>query len=642
MPHNPTRLLQGFRLSPAARYALCIGVVVLATLIRWLLSPVLGDELAYVFLYLGIVLVGWVGGLGPAVIGVVLGIPLTSVFIILPQRNLMVAGEHDIITAGLFAFIGVATGAMSEAYRRALTSSEEAYRLSIRQQAELQQIYSSAPVGLGFLDENLRYLRVNEALAIFNRVPSDGHVGRHISEVLAPEIVQKVEPLLTRVLTTREPLTNIEFEGPIGADGKPLRYVRVSFYPMEFGELKGIHAVIEDITAQKCAQTELAAVEEQLRHTVKMEAVGRLAGGVAHDFNNLLMVISSYTEMLLEQLHDHPGHTKKLNAIAGAAQRAARLTRQLLAFSRKQTLQLQVVEVDSLVSNFEQLLRKAINEDVDLLMQLESRGAKVKVDPSQLEQVLLNLAVNSRDAMPQGGRLVIHTTIRKFAEETVRSVFSIPAGDYVEMSITDSGRGMSPEVQARIFDPFFTTKERGQGSGLGLAMVYGIVKQSGGYIEVQSAVGQGTTFRIWLPTTTEVDLRSAARVSAPATASGTILVVEDEETLRQAICESLVVQGYQVLDAPHGEQALSVIASHSGTIDLLLTDAVMPGISGIDLIKRVQPSHPSMKLILMSGYANAVVEGGGAGGDITFLQKPFAQAELGQIVRKLLSKSLPV
>jgi len=371
-----------------------------------------------------------------------------------------------------------------------------------------------------------------------------------------------------------------------------------------------------------------------------MEAVGRLAGGVAHDFNNLLMVISSYTEMLLEQLHDQPAHTKKLNAIAGAAQRAARLTRQLLAFSRKQTLQPQVVEVDSLVSNFEQLLRKAINEDVALLMQLDSPGAKVKVDPSQLEQVLLNLAVNSRDAMPHGGRLIIHTTVRKFPEETVRSVFSIPAGEYVEMSITDSGRGMSPEVQARIFDPFFTTKERGQGSGLGLAMVYGIVKQSGGYIEVQSAVAQGTTFRIWLPTTAEADLRCASQVSAPAVGAGTILIVEDEETLRQAIRESLVLQGYRVLEAPHGEEALAVIASHSGTIDLLLTDAVMPGMSGMDLIQRVRPSHSSMKLILMSGYANAaVVEGGG---DITFLQKPFAQAELAQIVRRLLSKSLPV
>jgi len=606
-------------------------------------DPFLGEELPYLFLYFGIMLVGWIGGLGPAVLGVALGIPATALFFILPHRSLLAAGEHDIITAGLFAFIGVATGAMSEAYGHALANSDEAYRLSIRQQAELQQIYSSAPIGLGFLDENLRYLRVNEALAVFNRLPSAAHVGRHIAEVLAPEIVEKVEPLLTRVLTTREPVTNIEFEGPTGPDGKPMRYVRVSFYPMEFGELKGIHAVIEDITAQKRAQRELAAVEEQLRHTVKMEAIGRLAGGVAHDFNNLLMVISSYTEMLLEQLHDQPSHTKKLNAIAGAAQRAARLTRQLLAFSRKQTLQPQVIEVDSLVSNFEQLLRKAVNEDVEVLMQLESHRAKIKVDPSQLEQVLINLAVNSRDAMPQGGRLVIHTTVRKFQEETVRSVFSIPAGEYVEMSITDSGRGMSPEVQARIFDPFFTTKERGQGSGLGLAMVYGIVKQSGGYIEVQSAVGQGTTFRIWLPTTAEVDVGVASQISSPAKGAGTILVVEDEETLRQAICESLVLQGYRVLEAPHGEEAIAVIASHSGTIDLLLTDVVMPGMSGVDLIKRVQPSHPTMKLILMSGYANAAVaESGGAGGDIIFLQKPFAQAELAQIVRKLLSKTLPV
>jgi len=389
----------------------------------------------------------------------------------------------------------------------------------------------------------------------------------------------------------------------------------------------------------------LKRVETQLRHAVKMEAVGRLAGGVAHDFNNLLMVISSYTELLLQQLEGETGHAKKLRAIAGAAQRAARLTRELLAFSRKQAMQVQVVEIDPLVQNFEHLLRGALREDIDFFLETDGKGARIKIDPSQFEHVLLNLTVNARDAMPNGGRFEIHTGLRKFDCEEMRSVFSIPPGEYVEISLSDSGCGMSPEAQTKIFDPFFSTKEQGQGTGLGLAMVYGIVKQSGGYIEVQSVENQGTSFRIWLPTTTALSSQVAVPIARPCKGSGTILVVEDESALRQAISESLTALGYRVLEAADGVEALTIIERNGSVIDLVLTDAVMPNMGGLDLIQRVRASHPQIKTMLMSGYANSaspttISEEGGAG--LIFLQKPFAQAELAKAVRQVLFTSLPV
>ena len=448
------------------------------------------------------------------------------------------------------------------------------------------------------------------------------------------------------VLSSREPVTDIELQGPNEPYGKEIRHVRVSFYPVQVGELKGIHAVVEDVTAEKKVQNELKAIEEQLRHSVKMEAIGRLAGGVAHDFNNLLMVISSYTELLLQQLEDQPDSAKKLRAIDGATQRAARLTRQLLAFSRKQTMQAEVIDLDALIANFEQLLRRVMIEDIDLLLELDSSGARIKTDPSQLEQVLMNLAVNARDAMPTGGRLAIHTRLRRFEEDTVRSLFSIPRGEYVEISVTDCGRGMSPEVQARIFDPFFTTKEPGQGTGLGLAMAYGIIKQSGGYIEVNSAVGQGTTFRIWLPTTRDASSTSKLQSSISPRGRGTILIVEDEAELRQAIAESLSALGYRVLEAQHGSEALEIVEKHSGQIDLLLSDAVMPHLRGVDLLHRIRASYPGIKLILMSGNPEATSpssasgEAGEPDGNIVFLQKPFAHAELAKTIRKLLTHSL--
>lgn len=641
MSPNLKRLIADFRLSSRRRYCFAAATIALAALIRWLLNPVFGTDLPYAIFYAAIVAVAWMAGFGPSILGVALGI-LTADFLFMPPRyTFVIPAGYDLFATVGFTVIGIGSGALSEAYRRSLESSERAYRLSARQQAELQQIYASTPIGLGFLDENLRYLRVNDALASFNGVPADQHPGRHISEVLSPETAAMVAPHLTEVLNTGKPLTNVEFQGQHSRDSKEVRYVRASFYRVQLGDLRGIHGVVEDITAEKKAQDELRKAEEQLRYSAKMEAVGRLAGGVAHDFNNLLMVIDSYTELLLQQLGGDPGYAKKLNAISGAAQRAARLTRQLLAFGRKQPMQTKILDADSLVKNCDEVLRSALRENIGLAFDLGAPGVKIKIDPSQLEQVLVNLAVNARDAMPDGGRLAIRTVVRKYEEEELRSIFNIAPGEYVEISLSDSGCGMSPEVQAKIFDPFFTTKERAKGAGLGLAMVYGIVKQSGGYIEAQSAENEGTTFRIWLPTTTETSLQASVPVTTSQKGSSTILVAEDEPTLRQAICESLTALGYRVLEAADGMQALELIHRDRAAIDLLLTDAVMPNMSGFDLIQRVRHAHPQVKTMLMSGYANSVLPSIPGNNDgLVLLQKPFAQAELAHAVGKMLS--LPV
>jgi two-component system, cell cycle sensor histidine kinase and response regulator CckA len=638
-------IIPDLRQSAGIRYSFCIVIIALSTLIQWFFNPILGGELPYLAAYFGIMLIAWKAGFGPAVAGVILNALTIDYFIMAPLHSLKIAGMPNVARTALFALIGVAAGAMGEAYHRAVAASKAAYRLSERQQVELEQIYSSAPIGLAFLDENLRYLRVNQALASFNGVPAEAHVGRHISEVLSPATTKQLVPLLAHVLSSREPVTDIELQGSDVIYNRETRYVRVSFYPVQVGELKGIHAVVEDVTAEKRIQSELKAIEEQLRHTVKMEAIGRLAGGVAHDFNNLLMVISSYTELLLQQHEGEPESAKKLRAISGATQRAARLTRQLLAFSRKQTLKPEVIDIDSSIRDFEQLLQRVMIENIDLVLELDSNHARIKADASQLEQVLMNLAVNARDAMPAGGRFAIHTRACTFEQDTVRSLFSIPKGEYVEISISDTGRGMSPEVQVRIFDPFFTTKEPGQGTGLGLAMSYGIIKQSGGYIEVNSAVGQGTTFRIWLPTTAEACGDVTVLASTSPRGRGTILIVEDEAELRRTIGESLSALGYRILEAQHGDEALEVVERHSGSIDLLLSDIVMPQLGGVDLIQRMRANYPGIKLILMSGNSQPKSlspdseESGEREGNVLFLQKPFAHSELAQAIAKLLSYS---
>ena len=392
-----------------------------------------------------------------------------------------------------------------------------------------------------------------------------------------------------------------------------------------------LEAIAEDVTERR-------ALEDQFRQAQKMEAVGRLAGGVAHDFNNLLMVISGYAEVILAKLPlDHPLHEKG-RAIQQAADRATTLTRQLLAFSRKQLLELKVVDVNAIVQDMERLVRPLIGENVELITSLSPQAAHTRADAGQLEQVLMNLVVNAKDAMPGGGKLTIHTQ-NIFIDDSHRPEQQfIRPGNYVTLSVSDTGMGMDKETQSRIFEPFFTTKEKGKGTGLGLSTVYGIVKQSGGYVMVQSEQGRGTAFHIYLPKVDDAVEKQTA--PAPATALGgseTVLLVEDEESVRQLVRDTLAAKGYKVLEAEGGESGLAAAASHQGKIDLVITDVVMPGMGGRDLVKHLAKARPGTKVLYLSGYTeDAIVSDGSIESGTAFLQKPFSLQNLSRKVREVL------
>ena len=392
-----------------------------------------------------------------------------------------------------------------------------------------------------------------------------------------------------------------------------------------------LELIAEDITDRR-------QLEEQLRQAQKMDAVGRLAGGVAHDFNNLLMVINGYTEVLLEQLDKGGDMHTKVQSIQQAADRAATLTRQLLAFSRKQLLELKVIDVNTVIGDMERLLRPLIGENIELVTRLSTQTGHTRADAGQLEQVIMNLVVNAKDAMPEGGKLTLQS-----ADVTVRPGFSehrfILPGRYAVISVSDTGHGMDKETQSRIFEPFFTTKEKGKGTGLGLSTVYGIVKQSNGYVFAQSEVGKGTTFYVYLPRAEENAEELSPAQSQPSEASGceTVLLVEDEESVRELVRLTLSARGYKVLEAENGEAGLSIAEACKDHIDILITDVVMPGIGGRELAKKLLIIRPGISVLYLSGYTeDAVVAQGASGPASAFLQKPFTLQNLAKKVREVL------
>ena len=398
-----------------------------------------------------------------------------------------------------------------------------------------------------------------------------------------------------------------------------------------------LELMAEDITDRR-------QLEEQLRQAQKMDAVGRLAGGVAHDFNNLLMVINGYTEVLLEQLEKGSAMHHKVQSIQQAADRAASLTRQLLAFSRKQLLELKVVDVNRVIGDMERLLRPLIGENIELVTRLSSQAGHTRADAGQLEQVIMNLVVNAKDAMPEGGKLTLQS-----ADVTVRQNLSehrfIQPGRYAVISVSDTGHGMDKETQSRIFEPFFTTKEKGKGTGLGLSTVYGIVKQSNGYVFAQSEPGAGTTFYVYLPRVEESAEELSPAKSPPTEAGGceTVLLVEDEESVRELVRLTLTSRGYKVLEAENGEGGLRIAEDLKEHIDILITDVVMPGIGGRELAKKLLTLRPGVSVLYLSGYTeDTVVTHGTIGPATAFLQKPFTLQNLAKKVREVLrSRSVP-
>jgi two-component system cell cycle sensor histidine kinase/response regulator CckA len=384
-------------------------------------------------------------------------------------------------------------------------------------------------------------------------------------------------------------------------------------------------------------------VEHRLRHVQKMEAIGRLAGGIAHDFNNVLGVIIAYSEMLVEKLQDNAELSQLVNSITKAVERGGTLTRQLLAFSRQQVLEPQVISIADHLDGLKDMLARVIGEDIHLEILPGNPKLRLKVDPTQLEQVVMNLVVNARDAMPDGGRLTIETNEIDIDDDYCSRNPEARPGMHVLIAVTDSGCGMSPEVLVRIFEPFFTTKEQGKGTGLGLATIYGIVKQSGGHISVYSEVGRGTTFKVYLPISEEVVDKHEAPSQEGVSPHGdeTILVVEDEESLRSVTQGFLSRMGYQVIVAEDFQRGLEAAENNSRHIDLLMTDVVLPGGSGPKLADRLSVSHPDMKVLFVSGYtADALVHGDLHRSDFAFLSKPFSLNALARKIRSVLDAKL--
>jgi len=395
-------------------------------------------------------------------------------------------------------------------------------------------------------------------------------------------------------------------------------------------------------TARKAAEAALRQSEDQLRQAQKLEAVARLAAGVAHDFNNLLTAISGHSALLLRQMEPDDPKRRSAEQIEKCAYRAAALTRQLLTFSRRQAVEPRVVKLNDVIRNVERMLKRIIGEDTEFRATLDPAAGSIKADPGQLEQVIMNLAVNARDAMPDGGEIIATTANLAVDETTRKKVPGLNPGHYVKLAIADTGTGMTEEVKAHIFEPFFTTKPPGKGTGLGLATCFGIVQQSSGHIEVESELGKGTIFRLYFPRVPDaINPAHAEKVATPAARGAeTVLLVEDEPMVRELAATTLRELGYTVLQAGNGEEGLRVARQHRARIDLVLTDVVMPVMGGKDMAGTLRVLHPSTKVLFTSGYSEEVIGHHGVlRPGVAFLQKPYLSVTLARRVREVLDET---
>jgi PAS domain S-box-containing protein len=456
-------------------------------------------------------------------------------------------------------------------------------------------------------------------------------IGRHISTLAPEDKADEITEILRRI---RNGERVGYFESVRVTKDKRKLNMSISVSPIydSDGKVVGASTIARNITAQK-------KTEEQLRQSQKMEAIGRLAGGVAHDFNNLLGIVTACSELLRRKLPDAEG-IEYLENIREAAKRGAALTRQLLAFSRRQPVQRQLLDLNERLKEVRKLLVPLMGDDVDIVQLSKPGNAIIEADPGQIDQVVLNLAVNARDAMPRGGKLILETGVFDFDKAFAHEHPGMSAGPYVMLAISDNGIGMEEATRSRIFEPFFTTKETGKGTGLGLATVYGIVKQNGGHIWVYSELGHGTTFKIYLPSAEKKlipGLEKAEDVLPPRREGVTVLVVEDDSVMRRLTRKMLEEHGYQVVEAEDGNAALAAIASAEGKVDLTLTDVVMKGMTGPDLVLRLIESYPQMKVVYMSGYTGELVTNQ-RGNGMRLLEKPFTRASLLQTLDRALNE----
>ncbi len=511
----------------------------------------------------------------------------------------------------------------------ALRQSEQRYR----------SLFDGIPVGLFRTSADGRLIDVNQTLVEILGYPSrDALLATNVTDTYAsPKARAEWQVAFQR-------------EGPVGNFEYQLRRYDGTLIWVEEnarvvlneeGEVLWYEGSMVDISKRKQAEQEMMVLQDQLRQSQKMEAVGQLAGGIAHDFNNLLTVIGGYSELSLLRLRKSDPLREAVEGIQKAANRAADLTRQLLAFSRRQLMEMRVLDLNSLLFDLDKMLHRLIGENIEVKTILAQDLGRVKADPGQIEQAILNLAVNARDAMPSGGKLTLETANVEFDESYAGAHAKMPDGRYVMLSVSDTGEGIRPEIRDRIFEPFFTTKEKGKGTGLGLSTVYGIIKQSAGYVWVYSEPGIGTTFKIYLPSVNEPAEVLREKVVAGELLRGveTILVVEDDDSVRDLTRKTLESQGYRVLEASSGEAALRIYRGSLSPIHMILTDVVMPGLSGKQLVDRLQPMSNGTKVIYMSGYTdNGILSHGVLQKGINYIQKPFTMEGLSRMVRRVLDR----
>jgi PAS domain S-box-containing protein len=631
--------------SPAAwrRYGVAVASVALAWAVT-VTVPALHPVPTAAF-FAAVTLATFYGHLGPGLLATALSAAVLDYSFLPPIRD-FASGLGEAVRVATFAMAAALINSLherrrqSEAQRRASEARERqsleatalelqrAHEVVARALADRENIMESVADILYTLDNAGRLTGWNRRLELVTRFQPEEVRGRPVAEMFDEEDRAAIAAAIRAAARGGQGAREARL---VCKDGTPIPY-QFSCVPLRnaAGEVIGLTGVGTDISERK-------RLEEELWQLQKMEAVGRLAGGVAHDFGNLLTVIHARAQLALQRLGAESPARQDIELMDATAARAGGLVRQLLAFSRKQVLQPKILDLNALVEDVQRMLEPVIGEDIRLAVALAPGLGRVKADAVQLEQVVINLAVNARDAMPDGGTLAIETADVALDEAFVREHAGGASGPHVMLRVRDTGVGMDAATRARIFEPFFTTKQTGKGTGLGLATVYGIVKQHGGYVAVQSEPGRGSTFTVYLPRVEEIAEPDAPAATASAAPGGeTVLVVDDEEELRTLACEILRRHHYLVLEAATPEEALAICRRHKDPIDLLLTDVVMPRMSGRELAEQVAPVRPEARIMFMSGYTGDVLGKHGVLDSGAFIQKPFTPPGLVEKVREVL------